>query len=204
MPITRLALALLLAALSPAVLTAAPRGAEPRVDPRQLSALPSYVQRVEPAIVGLQVEVPRDRPSALTLGAERWGSGVIFDAAGHVLTVSYIVLDAQRIEATLRDGRKVPARLVALDLEVGVGVVKLEGPGPWPVAALGDSTKAAAGDVVGTVGVTDDGRLSARAGGSTRCARSPRRGNTCSTAPSSCRPPTRPSAAPRSSTRRGR
>jgi S1-C subfamily serine protease len=81
-----------------------------------------------------------------------------------VLTVSYIVLDAQRIEATLRDGRKVPARLVALDLEVGVGVVKLEGPGPWPVAALGDSTKAAAGDVVGTVGVTDDGRLSARAG----------------------------------------
>jgi hypothetical protein len=122
------------------------------------------VQRVEPAIVGLQVEVPRDRPSALTLGAERWGSGVIFDAAGHVLTVSYIVLDAQRIEATLRDGRKVPARLVALDLEVGVGVVKLEGPGPWPVAALGDSTKVAAGDIVGTVGVSDDGRLSTSAG----------------------------------------
>ena len=108
--------------------------------------------------------MPRDRPSALTLGTERWGSGVIFDAAGHVLTVSYIVLDAQRIEATLRDGRKVPARLVALDLEVGVGVVKLEGPGPWPVAALGDSTKVARGDVVGTVGVSDDGRLSARAG----------------------------------------
>ena len=107
------------------------------------------MQRVEPAIVGLQVEVPRDRPSALTLGAERWGSGVIFDAAGHVLTVSYVVLDAERIEVTLRDGRKVPARLVGLDLEVGVGVVKLEGPGPWPVAALGDSTKVAAGDVVG-------------------------------------------------------
>jgi len=159
-----LALALVLVALAPAVLTAAPRGAEPRVDPRQLSTLPSYVQRVEPAIVGLQVEVPRDRPSALTLGAERWGSGVIFDAAGHVLTVSYIVLDAQRIEATLRDGRKVPARLVALDLEVGVGVVKLEGPGPWPAAALGDSTKVAAGDIVGTVGVSDDGRLSTSAG----------------------------------------
>ena len=110
-PIIRLALALLLGALAPAILTAAPREAEPRLDPRQLSALPSYVQRVEPAIVGLQVEVPRDRPAALTLGAERWGSGVIFDAAGHVLTVSYIVLDAQRIEATLRDGRKVPAHL---------------------------------------------------------------------------------------------
>src|SRR6185369_8610064 len=57
-PITWFALALLLAGLAPAVLAAAPREAEPRLDPRQLSALPSYVQRVEPAIVGLQVEVP--------------------------------------------------------------------------------------------------------------------------------------------------
>jgi len=163
-PIVRLVLAVSLTAFAPAALGAAPREASPRLDPRQLSALPSYVQRVESAVVGLEVEVPRDRPSALTLGAERWGSGVIFDSAGHVLTVSYIVLDAQRIEATLRDGRKVPARLVALDLEVGVGVVKLEGPGPWPVAALGDSTKVTVGDVIGTVGVTDDGRLSASAG----------------------------------------
>ncbi len=151
-------------ALGLSMATAAPREGQPRLDPRQLSALPSYVQRVEPAIVGLSVAVPRDRPSALTLGTERWGSGVIFDAAGHVLTVSYVVLDAERIEATLRDGRKVPARLVGLDLEVGVGVVKLEGAGPWPTATLGDSTKVAVGDIVGSVGVSDDGRLSAMPG----------------------------------------
>jgi S1-C subfamily serine protease len=89
---------------------AAPREGDLRPHPRDLSAQPSYVQRVEPAVVGLSVEVPADRPSALTLGTERWGSGVIFDAAGHVMTVSYVVLDALRIEATLRDGRKVPAR----------------------------------------------------------------------------------------------
>ena len=154
-------LALLLVPLAPALLPAAPREGQPRLDPRQLSALPSYVQRVEAAIVGLSVEVPRDRPSALTLGAERRGSGVVFDPAGYALTVSYVLLDAARVEATLRDGRKVPARLVGLDLEVGVGVVKLEGPGPWPAAALGDSTKVAAGDVVGTVGLSDEGRLSA-------------------------------------------
>ncbi len=143
---------------------AAPRENEPRLDPRQLSAQPSYIQRVEAAIVGLSVEVPPDRPSARTLGAERFGSGVIFDAAGHVLTVSYVLLDAERIEATLRDGRKVPARLVGLDLEVGVGVVKLEGAGPWPTAALGDSTVVKPGDVVGMVGVSGDGRLSATPG----------------------------------------
>ena len=152
-------------ALGPTPSVAAPREGDVRPNPREMSAQPSYVQRVEPAIVGLSVEVPPDRPSALTLGPERWGSGVIFDAAaGYVLTVSYVVLDAQRIEATLRDGRKVPARLVGLDLEVGMGVVKLEGPGPWPAAALGDSTKVAAGDIVGSVGVTESGRVSAVAG----------------------------------------
>lgn len=143
---------------------AAPRDSQPRLDPRQLSALPSYVQRVESSIVGLAVEVPPDRPSAATLGTERWGSGVIFDASGHVLTVSYVLLDASRIEATLRDGRKVPARLVGLDLEVGVGVVKLEGGGPWPAAPLGDSTKVKPAETVGLVGVSGSGDLAATPG----------------------------------------
>ena len=139
---------------------AAPRDATPRLDPRQVSPLASHIRRVEPAVVGIRVDVPRDRPSAATLGVERWGSGVIFDAnQGYLLTVSYVLLDASRIEVSLRDGRKVPARLVGLDLEVGVGVARLEGPGPWPAAVLGDSTAVAAGDATGTVGVSDDGAL---------------------------------------------
>ncbi len=154
----------LLVALAAAGAAAAPREDQPRLDPRQLPTQPSYVQRVEPAVIGLSVEVPPDRPSALTLGTERWGSGVIFDTAGYALTVSYVLLDAQRIEAILRDGKKVPARLVGLDLEVGVGVIKLDGPGPWPAATLGDSTKTAPGDVVGTVGSGADGRLVATSG----------------------------------------
>lgn len=160
----RAALALAIAALLSTTAVAAPREGQPRLDPRQLSSMPSFVQKVEPAVVGLKIEVPRDRPSALTLGTERWGSGVIFDAAGHVLTVSYVVLDATRIEATLRDGRTVPAKVVGLDLEVGIGVVKLEGAGPWPTATLGDSSTVKSGDIVGSVGVTEDGSLSARPG----------------------------------------
>jgi S1-C subfamily serine protease len=138
----------------------APRGTDRRPDPRHVSPLPSQVRRVAPAVVGLRVEVPRDRPSVATLGAERWGSGVVFDAdRGYLLTVSYLLLDAARIEVSLRDGRRVPARLTGLDLEVGVGVARLEGRGPWPAASLGDSTGVAAGAVTGTVGVSDDGEL---------------------------------------------
>ena len=150
--------------LLPAGLLAAPKGSERRPDPSGLPGLPASVQAVAPAVVGLRVQVPRDRPSAATLGAERSGSAVIFDAAGFAVTVSYLLLDAERIEVTLRDGRTVPARLVGLDLEVGLGVVKLAWPGPWPAARLGDSTTITAGDRTSTLGMSDDGDLVATQG----------------------------------------
>jgi len=143
----------------PELLGTASNGGSPRRDPNRVPALPSHLERVAPAIVGIRVEVPPDRPSVATLGTERWGSGVIFDQAGYALTVSYVLLDAAWINVTLRGGRKVPARLVGLDLESGLGVIKLEEPGPWPAAALGDSTRTAVGEVTGTVGLDGDGTL---------------------------------------------
>src|SRR5438552_7508643 len=150
---------LMVLAMLPSVLDAAPQGAAPKPDPKEISALPSYVRRVAPAMVGLRVQVPADRPSAATLGVERGGSGVIFDQAGYVLTVSYVVLDAARIDVTLRDGRKVPGKLHALDLESGLGVVRLEGRGRCPAAARRDSSKVSAGDPTGPSGIDGDSGL---------------------------------------------
>jgi len=155
--------AALLVAL-PAVAAAAPQSAAPRLDPNRISGVPSHIGRVAPAIIGIRVEVPPDRPSVATLGAARFGSGVIFDAAGYALTVSYVLLDAGRIGVTLQDGRKVSATLTGLDLESGLGVLKLDGPGPWVTAALGDSTRVAVGDVTGTAGRDEDGALVASPG----------------------------------------
>ena len=161
----RLAVVALVSLFLPAAVLAVPKDSPPRPDAGRVSALPSYIRAVEPAVVGIHVEVPRDRPSVLTLGPERWGSGVIFDAnAGYALTVSYVLLDAERIEVSLRDGRNVAAKLVGLDLEVGLGVIKLQGAGPWPAASFGESAKVAVGDITGTVGVADDGGLVANSG----------------------------------------
>src|SRR5919108_6561260 len=88
----------------------------PRLAPGAVSPLPSYVRRVEPAVVGLRVKARPDAPSSQRLGARRAGSGVIFDARGYAVTVSYLVLDAETIETQLRDGRLVLARLVGMDL----------------------------------------------------------------------------------------
>jgi S1-C subfamily serine protease len=110
-------------------------------------------------VVGIKVRVPLDRPSVLTLGPERWGGGVIFDASGYAVTVSYVLLDAAMIQVSLRDGRVVPAKLVGLDLEHGLGVIKLEGDGPWPSAPLGNSSGVTVGEATATIGVNDDNAL---------------------------------------------
>jgi len=153
-PIIVLALVLL-----PAVAHAAPTSREPRFDPRRAPTLPSYVQRVERSLVGLHVKAAPDRPSSARLGAERFGTGIVFDSRGYAVTVSYIVLDAVRIEARLRDGRTVPATVAGLDLDSGLAVVRLDGPAPWPTAELAGSHDLKVGAVTGTAGVDEDGDL---------------------------------------------
>src|SRR3970040_2104124 len=147
---SRLTLALLLL-LVPALSLAAPSSQERRVHPRELSGLPSYVKRVEPSIVGLRVRAPENAPSSARLGSRRFGSAVIFDARGYAVTVSYLLLDAASLEARSRGGRW-EALLVALDLDAGLGVIKLEGAGPWAAAPLGKSADVVTGARTGTVG----------------------------------------------------
>jgi S1-C subfamily serine protease len=143
----------------PLALAAPGSGPEPRLHPTEVSALPSFVRRVEPSVVALHVRNAENATSSVRLGTRRFGSGVIFDQRGYVVTVSYLLLDAVSIEAKGRDGRAVPARVVGLDLDTGLGVVKLEGAGPWTAATLGDSRAVAVGARTGTVGVDEDNDL---------------------------------------------
>ena len=144
---------------TPFVFGAPGSGPEPRLHPREVSALPSFVRRVEPSVVALHVRNNEKANSSARLGSRRFGSGVIFDQRGYVVTVSYLLTDAVSIEAKGRDGRAVPARVVGLDLDTGLGVVKLEGDGPWTAATLGDSRAVAAGARTGTVGIDEDNDL---------------------------------------------
>ena len=127
--------------LLPALTLGAPSAPERRVNPADISALPSFVKRVEPAVVALHVKNDEHALSSTRLGSRRFGSGVVFDTRGYALTVSYLLLDAVNVEARTRDGRTIAARVVGLDLDSGLGVVKLDGDGPWPAAALGEDRK---------------------------------------------------------------
>jgi S1-C subfamily serine protease len=114
------------------------------------------VERVQPAIVGVKVRAAEDAPSSLRLGVQRFASGIVFDERGYVLTVSYAVLDAVRIEVTTRDNATVRGEVAGIDLDSGLGIIRILAPGPWPAAVLGDSRDVRVGDVTGTVGVDED------------------------------------------------
>ena len=80
------------------------------------------------------------------------GSGFIYDPSGLLLTNAHVVEGSSRVMVGLSDGRRVDGRVVGLDPVTDLAVVQLEGRGPWPVAALGNSEALQVGDWVIAVG----------------------------------------------------
>ncbi|MGK5019818.1 Do family serine endopeptidase [Janthinobacterium lividum] len=79
------------------------------------------------------------------------GSGVIVSHEGYVLTNNHVVEGADEIEVVLTDGRKAPAKVVGLDPETDLAVIKIE-LDKLPVIVLGQSELARVGDVVLAIG----------------------------------------------------
>jgi len=79
------------------------------------------------------------------------GSGVIVSHEGYVLTNNHVVEGADEIEVVLTDGRKAPAKVVGLDPETDLAVIKIN-LDKLPVIVLGQSELARVGDVVLAIG----------------------------------------------------
>ena len=80
------------------------------------------------------------------------GSGFIFQADGLILTNAHVVERSDRVTVGLQNGRRVEGTVVGLDRLTDLAVVKLQGGGPWPVAALGNSDALQVGDWAIAVG----------------------------------------------------
>ena len=137
--------------------------------PASAAPLPSYADAVAasaPAVVNIFTErVVRVRqlpPGWESLFGDTWpayrnrvdrslGSGVIYDAAGHVVTNNHVVAGATQIQVQLQDGRIAPARIVGTDPDTDLAVldVALEKP---PVISLGRSDRLRVGEPVLAIG----------------------------------------------------
>ena len=113
--------------------------------------------RAHAAVVGVQVMATDGARSAETLGRERNGSGVVIGPEGLILTIGYLMLEADTIQVVTQDNRTVPARAVAYDLATGFGLLRTLLPlrGIAPVA-LGSAAQAEAGEaLMASVGGSD-------------------------------------------------
>jgi S1-C subfamily serine protease len=81
----------------------------------------------------------------------RFGSAVIIDAEGRLVTNYHVVSDANRIDLTLYDGRSGQARLIGYDAETDLAVLATE-LRPLPAIKLANSDELQVGDVVLAIG----------------------------------------------------
>jgi S1-C subfamily serine protease len=100
------------------------------------------------SVVGLRAVIPADAFTAQTLGTERAGHGVLIGDRGLVLTVGYLITEAQEIWLHLADGRAVPGHALATDAVTGFGLVQALSPIDVPSLPLGNSTSVETGDRV--------------------------------------------------------
>jgi S1-C subfamily serine protease len=106
------------------------------------------VDRALSAVVGIRSLVPEDGFTASILGTERAGSGIVIREDGLVLTIGYIITEAEQVWVSLSDGRAVPGHALAYDQETGFGLVQvLDRVGLRPMQ-LGDSSILEPGDDV--------------------------------------------------------
>jgi len=130
MHLSRIALPLLLVGTTASSLAFGPRAARPsdRELARGIShAIRDVADAVTPAVVGVT-----------SLGDRRGfakGSGVMLRDDGTIVTNHHVIVDAERINVTLFDGRVLPARVRGSDVETDLAVLDVEGDG-FPAAEL--------------------------------------------------------------------
>ncbi|WP_260191281.1 S1C family serine protease [Actinophytocola gossypii] len=120
--------------------TAAPAANASASAPTDIS---SVVAKVRDSVV---------RIDTASSSAQGFGSGVIVDGDGRVLTNNHVVAGAEQIRVTLADGRTAAATVLDADPDADLAVLRLEGVDDLTPAPLGDSDDVHVGDQVIAIG----------------------------------------------------
>ena len=116
------------------------------------SKLPTnMVDLLMQSVVSVQARTDEDASSVRTLGQRRQGSGVVI-APDLVLTIGYLLIEAQSVDLIDRRGRRIPAQVKAVDTVSGFGLVRSLVPLRLEPVPIGDSDAVKAPAKVLTLG----------------------------------------------------
>ena len=136
------------------------------------------LERALSSVVGLHSIVPPDAFTADTLGIERAGNGVLVDD-GLVLTIGYLITEAETVWVHLGDGRVVQGHALGFDQETGFGLVQTLGKIDPPGARRG-GLRAARKSANGSLSAELAAARARLPGASPQSRNSPAIGSTCS------------------------
>lgn len=100
------------------------------------------------SVVNLRALVPADAFTAETLGTERAGHGVVIRKDGLVLTIGYLITEAETVWITHASGKVMQGHVIAFDQETGFGLVQPLGRLEVPALPLGNSSATTVGEDV--------------------------------------------------------
>jgi S1-C subfamily serine protease len=100
------------------------------------------------AIVKVKSVIPENALTARTLGTEREGNGVVIDSKGHILTIGYLITEAETLEVTAGEGKPISASFVGYDHDTGFGLLKADQPLKITPMKLGKSSEVKQGDPI--------------------------------------------------------
>lgn len=108
------------------------------------------------SVVGIRALTPSDAFTAETLGDERLGNGVLIPG-GLVLTIGYLIVEAQTIWLTFSDGSAVQGHTLGYDQQTGFAIIQPLARIELPTLEFGDSTKTKIDDrvIIGAPGGTE-------------------------------------------------
>ena len=106
------------------------------------------LERALAAVVAVRTEIPADAFTASILGTERAGNGVVIDQNGLILTIGYLITEAETVWVSAHSGAAAPAHVVGYDQTTGFGLIQALGRLGVPPLELGSAHASAVGDEV--------------------------------------------------------
>lgn len=98
------------------------------------------------SVVAVRTTIPQDAYTASRLGTERAGSGVVIGSDGLILTVGYLLTEAEAVWVIDDSGKAMPAQVIGQDQDSGFGLVQPLQHMHRPPLSLGKSSEVAIGD----------------------------------------------------------
>lgn len=120
---------------------------DPELNPRP-EQVDYDLDRALSAVVSLRTCVDDDAFTAQILGTERAGHGVVISRQGLILTIGYLVTEAEQVWVFDQRGQPVAGDVLAYDYETGFGLVQTLGRVAAPPLELGSVGELGVGDTV--------------------------------------------------------